>query len=58
MQRLRRWRSLKAYSIINGLEVIFWAAVVFLLIQANINVCVGVGCTLSWVVVGMSISLR
>ncbi|KAL1870757.1 hypothetical protein Daus18300_005077 [Diaporthe australafricana] len=57
IQRLRRWRSLKAYSILNGLEVVFWAAVVFLLIQANISVCVGVGCTLSWVVVGMSISL-
>ncbi|KAJ0117495.1 cytochrome p450 [Diaporthe amygdali] len=57
VQRLRRWRSLKAYSIINGLEVVFWAAVVFLLIQANISVCVGVGCTLSWVVVGMSICL-
>lgn len=58
VQRLRRWRSLKAYTIINGLEIVFWAAVVFLLIQANISVCVGVGCTLSWVVVGMSISLR
>ncbi|KAH8773824.1 hypothetical protein F5883DRAFT_712611 [Diaporthe sp. PMI_573] len=57
VQRLRRWRSLKAYSILNGLEIVFWAAVVFLLIQANISVCVGVGCTLSWVVVGMSISL-
>ncbi|KAI7776501.1 hypothetical protein LA080_004846 [Diaporthe eres] len=57
IQRLRRWRSLKAYTIINGLEIVFWAAVVFLLIQANISVCVGVGCTLSWVVVGMSISL-
>lgn len=58
IQRLRRWRSLKAYTILNGLEIVFWAAVVFLLIQANISVCVGVGCTLSWVVVGISISLR
>ncbi|KKY37743.1 putative cytochrome p450 [Diaporthe ampelina] len=57
VQRLRRWRSLKAYTILNGLEIVFWAAVVFLLIQANISVCVGVGCTLSWVVVGLSISL-
>lgn len=58
VQRLRRWRSLKAYSILNGLEVVFWGAVVFLLIQANISRCVAVGCILSWVVVGISISLR
>lgn len=53
--RFRRWQSLKAYAILNGLEVVFWAAVVFLVIQANIQVCVGTGCYLSWAVVGVAI---
>ncbi|QDS72480.1 hypothetical protein FKW77_009934 [Venturia effusa] len=55
IERFKRWGSLKAYMIINCLEILFWAAVVFLLIQANISRCVGIGCTLSWVVVGVSI---
>lgn len=53
--RCRRWKSLKAYSILNGLEVVFWAAVVFLVIQANIQRCVGLGCTLSWVALGFAV---
>lgn len=53
--RFRKWRSLKAYAILNGLEVVFWGAVVFLVIQANIQVCVGIGCTLSWIAVAVSI---
>ncbi|KAJ4397799.1 hypothetical protein N0V93_002036 [Gnomoniopsis smithogilvyi] len=55
--RFSRWKSLKAYAILNGLEIVFWGAVVFLLIQANIQVCIGTGCILSWVVVGLAISL-
>ena len=53
--RFHKWRSLKAYAILNALEVIFWAAVVFLVIQANIQVCIGIGCTLSWISAGVSI---
>ncbi|KIW95632.1 uncharacterized protein Z519_04217 [Cladophialophora bantiana CBS 173.52] len=53
--RFRRWRSLKAYAILNGLEVVFWAAVVFLVIQANIQRCVGTGCTLSWIALGFAV---
>ncbi|KAF2163806.1 hypothetical protein M409DRAFT_57285 [Zasmidium cellare ATCC 36951] len=52
-----KWASLKANAILNALENVFWGAVVFLVIQANISRCVGVGCTLSWVVVGVSIVL-
>lgn len=55
LARFRRWRSLKAYAILNGLEVVFWGAVVFLVIQANIQTCVGIGCTLSWASVGVAI---
>lgn len=47
--RFRRWRSLKAYAILNALEIVFWAAVVFLTVQANVQICVGVGCILSWI---------
>ncbi|KAE9980790.1 hypothetical protein EG328_012038 [Venturia inaequalis] len=55
VQMFKRWASLKANMIINCLEVIFWAAVVFLVMQANLSRCTGISCTLSWVVVGVSI---
>lgn len=49
-----RFASKKANMILNCLEVVFWAAVVFLMIQANLNFCVGTNCTISWAVVGVS----
>ncbi|KAF8859319.1 hypothetical protein BDZ45DRAFT_742561 [Acephala macrosclerotiorum] len=48
--KFRKWHSLKACMILNSLEVVFWAAVVFLMIQSNLNSCVGANCTISWVV--------
>jgi hypothetical protein len=45
-----KWRSLKANMILNCLEVVFWAAVVFMMIQAKLKFCVGASCVLSWVV--------
>ncbi|VUC35631.1 unnamed protein product [Clonostachys rosea] len=50
VQAFKRWSSLKAYVILNALEIVFWGAVVFMMIQANINFCEGFTCTLSWVV--------
>lgn len=58
VQALRRWQSYKAYWILNALEIVFWAAVTFLVMQANLARCVGVGCKLSWVVMALSIILR
>jgi hypothetical protein len=58
VQALCRWQSYKAYWILNALDVVFWAAVTFLIMQANLARCVGVGCKLSWVVMGLSIALR
>jgi hypothetical protein len=58
VQAFRRWQSYKAYWILNALEVVFWAAVTFLVMQANLARCVGVGCRLSWVVMGLSVILR
>ncbi|KAE8381633.1 hypothetical protein BDV26DRAFT_289272 [Aspergillus bertholletiae] len=45
---LRKWGNLKAYMILNGLEIVFWAAVVVLTTQANIQKCVAPGCLLGW----------
>lgn len=53
--RFKKWRSLKAYAILNGLEVVFWAAVVFLVLQAQLQICVGVGCTLGWITVAIAV---
>ncbi|KAM0338060.1 hypothetical protein ACHAPU_011452 [Fusarium lateritium] len=50
VSRFRRWSSLKAYFILNALEVVFWAAVAFLTVRGNTNVCIGTSCALGWVV--------
>ncbi|KAF2798791.1 hypothetical protein K505DRAFT_371434 [Melanomma pulvis-pyrius CBS 109.77] len=51
MRRFKRWASLKAYFIINAMEVIFWVAVAGLNVQSNMKRCRGTTCALSWVVV-------
>ncbi|KAH7357039.1 hypothetical protein BKA65DRAFT_534786 [Rhexocercosporidium sp. MPI-PUGE-AT-0058] len=48
-KKYNKWFSLKANMILNCLEIVFWAAVVFMGVQANLQSCVGVHCTLSWV---------
>ncbi|KAM0323123.1 hypothetical protein ACHAQA_008973 [Verticillium albo-atrum] len=53
--RLRKWASLKAFAILNCLEIVFWGAVIFLVMQGNLQVCVGTGCILSWIVFGLAI---
>ncbi|PBP20293.1 putative cytochrome p450 protein [Diplocarpon rosae] len=50
-KKYNKWYSPKANVIINCLEVVFWAAVVFMGIQANMNSCVGTRCIMSWVTV-------
>ncbi|KAF7553461.1 hypothetical protein G7Z17_g3615 [Cylindrodendrum hubeiense] len=53
---LNRWASLKACAILNSLEVVFWGAVAFMTLQANLkkNGCEGTSCTLGWVVVAVA----
>lgn len=58
MQAFRRWASLKAYVIINGMEIVFWAAVAFLTIQSAIQVCVAPTCFLTWGIVALAINMR
>lgn len=53
--RFKKWHSYKANAILNCLEIVFWAAVAFLLIQANLSRCTGISCTLSWIVVGVAV---
>ncbi|KAG5753555.1 hypothetical protein H9Q69_001591 [Fusarium xylarioides] len=48
--RFHRWSSLKAYFILNAMEVVFWAAVAFMMIRGNSQLCVGTSCALGWVV--------
>ncbi|KAF4454662.1 hypothetical protein F53441_2896 [Fusarium austroafricanum] len=48
--RFHRWSSPKAYSILNSMEVVFWASVAFMMMRGNMNVCVGASCALGWVV--------
>lgn len=40
------------------MEVVFWAAVAFMMIRGNANVCVGASCALGWVVVVLAGILR
>ncbi|KAF6815025.1 hypothetical protein CPLU01_14239 [Colletotrichum plurivorum] len=55
---LKRWASLKANLILNAMEIVFWAAVVYMSIQSQTQqVCVGVSCTLGWVVVVLGVLL-
>lgn len=58
VRSLQKWRSYKAYFILNALEVVFWGAVTFLVMQSNLSVCKGVSCKLSWAVVAISIVIR
>ncbi|KAK1676359.1 hypothetical protein BDP55DRAFT_742471 [Colletotrichum godetiae] len=54
----KRWGSLKANLILNGMEVVFWAAVAYMGIQGNTQAaCLGVSCTIGWIVVVMGILL-
>ena len=58
MRAFKKWSSLKAYVILNALEIVFWGAVVFMMIQANLKFCEGMSCTLSWIVVVLGIVMR
>ncbi|OGE55667.1 hypothetical protein PENARI_c004G04521 [Penicillium arizonense] len=47
VSRFQRWASLKAYLILNSLEIVFWGAVVFLVLQANLQVALSVYMTVN-----------
>ncbi|KAH7160404.1 hypothetical protein B0J13DRAFT_519815 [Dactylonectria estremocensis] len=58
VDRFNSWASLKAFMILNCLEVAFWGAVAFLTLQANIKQCDGTSCTLGWIVVVLAVILN
>ncbi|OAA71825.1 hypothetical protein LEL_09060 [Akanthomyces lecanii RCEF 1005] len=53
--RLRKCHSYKANLILNSLEIVFWAAVAFLTMQANLKSCSGIGCGVGWAIFVMAI---
>lgn len=54
VDRFKRWKSLRAYAILNTMEVFFWIAVIGLTFFSVSKVCVGVSCTLGVFVALMS----
>ncbi|KAF2832562.1 hypothetical protein CC86DRAFT_280172 [Ophiobolus disseminans] len=58
VQKLKRWHSYKANVILSCLEILFWGAVAFLVLQANLDRCEGITCTLSWIVVGVAVVVK
>lgn len=58
VDRLKRWGSLKAYWILNAMEIVFWAAVAFMMIQGNQRICIGTSCAIGWVVCVLAICMR
>ncbi|KAL3426346.1 hypothetical protein PVAG01_03137 [Phlyctema vagabunda] len=53
VSKFRRWASAKANFILNCIDIVSWAAVVFMGIQANLKMCSGTGCLLSWIVIAL-----
>ncbi|WYZ42376.1 hypothetical protein EsH8_VI_000075 [Colletotrichum jinshuiense] len=49
-ERFKKWASLKAYAILNTLEIVFWFVAMGLLFSANTTFCTGASCAVSWVV--------
>lgn len=58
VKSLQRWRSYKANTILNGLDIAFWGAVAFLNLQANLNSCDGISCYLGWGVAGVAVVVK
>lgn len=40
------------------MEIVFWAAVAFMMLRGNANLCVGASCAVGWVVVVLAGILR
>ncbi|RYP92984.1 hypothetical protein DL770_000858 [Monosporascus sp. CRB-9-2] len=45
--RFSKWKSLKAYAILNCLESIFWIVAFVMTIQSNNRICMGVTCSMT-----------
>ena len=58
VNRFSKYKSPKANLVLNSLEVLFWSAVTFLIMQANMKSCIGIPCILGWVIMGIGIVQR
>ncbi|KAF7541455.1 hypothetical protein G7054_g528 [Neopestalotiopsis clavispora] len=57
VQRYKRWSSLKAYSILNFMEILFWFVVVIVTFMGISTFCQGASCGLSWITVLLAVVL-
>lgn len=56
-ERFRKLASLKAYAILNFMEILFWFVVVIITFMGIAKFCSGVSCGLTWVSVLIAIML-
>lgn len=57
IKALHRYASLKAFLILDVLEVGFWIAAIVLTVMGMVKTCTGLNCTLSGVVIGLAVVL-
>lgn len=55
--KLRRWQSLKAYQILNTMEILFWFVVVIITFMGISQYCQNSYCGLSWLIVLIAVIL-
>ncbi|KAF7544308.1 hypothetical protein G7Z17_g10058 [Cylindrodendrum hubeiense] len=48
--RFKKWGSLKAYAILNTMEILFWFVVIILAFMGISTFCQGANCALIWLV--------
>jgi len=54
---LRKWASLKAYAILNCLEILFWFVVIILGLMGVTRFCMGTSCWLGWAVIVVALKI-
>ncbi|KAH8892744.1 hypothetical protein GQ53DRAFT_763871 [Thozetella sp. PMI_491] len=57
VERFQRWKSLKANTILNSMEIVFWFVVVIITLMGISRFCQGAFCALSWIQVLVAIML-
>lgn len=57
VERFRKWANLRAYAILNFMEILFWFVVVIITFMGISKFCSGVSCGLTWVSVLIAIIL-
>ncbi|KAK2596459.1 hypothetical protein N8I77_013349 [Diaporthe amygdali] len=55
--KFRRWQSLKAYQILNTMEILFWFVVVIITFMGISRYCQNAYCGLSWLIVLIAVIL-